>query len=63
MNASVTMRPIFPSTRVRGKGAERRGREADEGAMPSSRLPLTRLAALADLSPQAGRGAEKKGAR
>jgi len=45
----------FPSPRLRGEGAERTNvSEAGEGAL--LRLPLTRLATLADLSPRAGRG-------
>jgi hypothetical protein len=61
----------FPSPRVRGEGAERRGREAGEGALRfwrMSRRPLTRLPRFCSevdprvaarrqaLSPQAKRG-------
>jgi hypothetical protein len=55
-------RTHFPSPRA-GEGAERTNvSEAGEGALPSvAKSPLTRLAALADLSPQAGRG-EGRGA-
>ena len=49
-----------PSPRLRGEGAERRRREAGEGGYRLSRRPLTRLATLADLSPQAGRGEGRK---
>jgi hypothetical protein len=60
MNAMV--RRHFPSPRERGEGAERRRREAGEGASKFERkplFPLTRSPSLRlaiDLSPQAGRG-------
>jgi len=52
----IVPRVFFPRPAKRGEGAERRSREAGEGPLHCTTMPLTRLAALADLSPQAGRG-------